>query len=242
MRIFWSWIAPGARTRGQALAEDGRALFTVALGLTISLFVSGCIEGFVTPSPLPWPVKIGIGALALAGVPLLHARSSADARRERGRRATSTPSRQAPAASSPTERKPSPTDKPARWSALICPYDADERPPVAVENCCGLGGPSPTVTCMPRGMQWFGWRAVLAMSTALVLAGCAGYLRACGDERDADAECDAASKRVAVQRHSGLYVKYLTESATVSTSGRRTDPARLRPYLTPAELATRRWR
>lgn len=66
MRIFWAWIAPGARSRGQALAEDGRALFTVAIGLTVSLFVSGCIEGFVTPSPLPWPVKIGIGALALA--------------------------------------------------------------------------------------------------------------------------------------------------------------------------------
>jgi uncharacterized membrane protein SpoIIM required for sporulation len=65
MRIFWSWIAPGARTRGRALAEDGRALFTVAIGLTVSLFVSGCIEGFVTPSPLPWPVKIGIGVLAL---------------------------------------------------------------------------------------------------------------------------------------------------------------------------------
>lgn len=67
MRIFWSWIAPGPRTRGQALAEDGRALFTVAIGLALSLFVSGIIEGFVTPSPLPWPVKIGIGALALGG-------------------------------------------------------------------------------------------------------------------------------------------------------------------------------
>jgi uncharacterized membrane protein SpoIIM required for sporulation len=66
MRIFWSWIAPGARTRAQALAEDGRSLFIVAVGLTLSLFVSGIIEGFVTPSPLPWPVKIGIGALALA--------------------------------------------------------------------------------------------------------------------------------------------------------------------------------
>jgi uncharacterized membrane protein SpoIIM required for sporulation len=66
LRIFWSWIAPGARTRGQALAEDGRALFIVAIGLVISLFVSGIIEGFVTPSPLPWPVKIGIGALVLA--------------------------------------------------------------------------------------------------------------------------------------------------------------------------------
>ncbi len=66
MRIFWSWIAPGHRTRAQALAEDGRALFTVAIGLALSLLVSGILEGFVTPSPLPWPVKIGIGALALA--------------------------------------------------------------------------------------------------------------------------------------------------------------------------------
>ena len=47
-------------------AEDGRALFTVAVGLLITLFVSGLIEGFVTPSNLPWPVKIGIGVLALA--------------------------------------------------------------------------------------------------------------------------------------------------------------------------------
>ena len=65
LRIFWSWIAPGARTRAQALAEDGRALFTVAIGCAISLFVSGLIEGFVTPSALPVWAKITIGALAL---------------------------------------------------------------------------------------------------------------------------------------------------------------------------------
>ena len=64
LRIFWAWIAPGARTRGQALAEDARALFIVAIGLAIALFVSGIIEGFVTPAPWPWPVKIGIGILA----------------------------------------------------------------------------------------------------------------------------------------------------------------------------------
>ena len=65
LRIFWAWIAPGPRTRGQALAEDARALFTVAIGLVFVLFVSGILEGFVTPAPWPWPVKIGIGALAL---------------------------------------------------------------------------------------------------------------------------------------------------------------------------------
>ncbi|TFD77349.1 stage II sporulation protein M [Cryobacterium fucosi] len=67
LRIFWSWIAPGGRTRAQALAEDARALSTVAIGLVLVLFVSGVIEGFVTPAPWPWPVKIGIGAVALLG-------------------------------------------------------------------------------------------------------------------------------------------------------------------------------
>jgi uncharacterized membrane protein SpoIIM required for sporulation len=66
LRIFWAWIAPGGRTRAQALAEDGRALFTVAIGLVFVLLVSGVIEGFVTPQPWPWPLKFGIGALALA--------------------------------------------------------------------------------------------------------------------------------------------------------------------------------
>ncbi|WP_104194178.1 stage II sporulation protein M [Cryobacterium sp. M25] len=65
LRIFWAWIAPGARTRAQALAEDARALSTVAIGLVFVLFVSGVIEGFVTPAPWPWPMKIGIGAAAL---------------------------------------------------------------------------------------------------------------------------------------------------------------------------------
>jgi uncharacterized membrane protein SpoIIM required for sporulation len=64
--ISWSWIAPGARTRAQALAEDGRALFTIVIGLILSLLVSGVIEGYVTRQDWPWPVKIGIGTVALA--------------------------------------------------------------------------------------------------------------------------------------------------------------------------------
>lgn len=66
LRIFWAWIAPGARTRGQALAETGRSLFTVAVGLIFALLVSGLIEGFITRQPWPWVVKIGIGTVALA--------------------------------------------------------------------------------------------------------------------------------------------------------------------------------
>lgn len=67
LRIFWAWASPGRRTRGQALAEEGRALITVALGLVLVLFVSGLVEGFVTPSPLPHWLRLGIGFLVLAG-------------------------------------------------------------------------------------------------------------------------------------------------------------------------------
>ncbi|WIB76327.1 stage II sporulation protein M [Curtobacterium sp. MCPF17_002] len=68
LMIFWSWVAPGARTRAQALAEDGRALITIAVGLTLTLLLSGLVEGTVTRQDWPWPVKIGIGTVALAAV------------------------------------------------------------------------------------------------------------------------------------------------------------------------------
>lgn len=66
LQLFWAWIAPGTRTRSRALGEEGRALMTIAIGLVVVLGVSGIIEAFVTPSGMPTPVKIGIGAFALA--------------------------------------------------------------------------------------------------------------------------------------------------------------------------------
>jgi uncharacterized membrane protein SpoIIM required for sporulation len=65
LRIFWAMVSPGPRTRGRAVAEEGRSLITVALGLVLVLFVSGLVEGFVTPSPLPVWAKIGIGSTVL---------------------------------------------------------------------------------------------------------------------------------------------------------------------------------
>lgn len=66
LRIFWSVIDPGGLPRGRALAQEGRALITVAIGLVGVLGVSGLVEGFVTPSTMPWWLKIVIGALVLA--------------------------------------------------------------------------------------------------------------------------------------------------------------------------------
>jgi uncharacterized membrane protein SpoIIM required for sporulation len=67
LKLFWTAVAPGRRTRARALAEEGRALITVAVGLVLVLAVSGLVEGFVTPSGLPGWAKIAIGALVLAG-------------------------------------------------------------------------------------------------------------------------------------------------------------------------------
>lgn len=66
LHIFWAWVAPGRRTRGEALAQEGRSLATVAVGLVCSLALSGLVEGFVTPQTWPWPVKVLLGGCALA--------------------------------------------------------------------------------------------------------------------------------------------------------------------------------
>ncbi|MFC5175864.1 stage II sporulation protein M [Nocardioides taihuensis] len=64
LRLFWAWVEPRGRTRSQSLAHEGRTAGTVALGLVAVLFVSGLIEAFVTPSPLPTWARIGIGVTA----------------------------------------------------------------------------------------------------------------------------------------------------------------------------------
>ncbi|CAJ1505060.1 stage II sporulation protein M [[Mycobacterium] kokjensenii] len=62
MRLGWTVIAPGDRPRGQVLAEQGRAVVAVAVGLVAVLAVAGLLEAVVTPSPLPTWLRIGIGA------------------------------------------------------------------------------------------------------------------------------------------------------------------------------------
>ncbi len=67
LRLGWTIIDPGPRPRGRALAEEGRASVTIALGLIVVLLVSGVIEAFVTPSPLATWARILIGVAAEAG-------------------------------------------------------------------------------------------------------------------------------------------------------------------------------
>ncbi|MGW8400515.1 stage II sporulation protein M [Streptomyces lydicus] len=64
LRLGWTLIDPGPRTRRTALAQEGRSALGVAIGLAAVLFVSGALEGFVTPSGLPTWARIGIGLAA----------------------------------------------------------------------------------------------------------------------------------------------------------------------------------
>ena len=64
LRLGWTVVDPGRRSRLEALAAEGRAAFSVALGLVLVLLVSGAIEAFVTPSSLPTWGRIGVGLLA----------------------------------------------------------------------------------------------------------------------------------------------------------------------------------
>ena len=66
LRLGWTVIDPGPRPRSQALAEEGRAAVTVALGLVAVLLISGVIEAFVTPSGLPAWARITVGLAAEA--------------------------------------------------------------------------------------------------------------------------------------------------------------------------------
>ncbi|BBY81553.1 stage II sporulation protein M [Mycolicibacterium pulveris] len=61
MRLGWSVVAPGNRPRSQVLAEQGRAVGAVAIGLVAVLLVAGLVEALVTPSPLPTFVRVAIG-------------------------------------------------------------------------------------------------------------------------------------------------------------------------------------
>ncbi|MFI9627229.1 stage II sporulation protein M [Streptomyces sp. NPDC052042] len=66
LRLGWTVIDPGPHSRRSALAQQGRAAIGMAIGLALVLFVSGVIEGFVTPSGLPTWARIAIGVAAEA--------------------------------------------------------------------------------------------------------------------------------------------------------------------------------
>ena len=61
LRLGWTVIDPGDRTRAAALAEEGKRAVVLVMGIAGTLLIAGLIEGFVTGSSLPTVVRVGLG-------------------------------------------------------------------------------------------------------------------------------------------------------------------------------------
>lgn len=61
LRLAWGILRPGLLGRRDALVRAGREAVLLVVGALPILVVAGLIEGFVSPSGLPAPVKMGFG-------------------------------------------------------------------------------------------------------------------------------------------------------------------------------------
>jgi len=64
LQISWAIIAPGDRTRADALRDAGLRSVVIVLGLVACFTIAGFIEGFVTPSDLPTALRVAVGVAA----------------------------------------------------------------------------------------------------------------------------------------------------------------------------------
>ncbi len=66
LRLGWASLAPGERSRTEALAEEGRRAVVIVLGLVAVFLVAGLLEGYVTAAPWPTWARLATGALVWA--------------------------------------------------------------------------------------------------------------------------------------------------------------------------------
>ena len=63
LRVAWALIHPGLLGRRDALVQAGREAVLLVIGTIPILLLAGLIEGFVSPSSLPDPLKLLFGLI-----------------------------------------------------------------------------------------------------------------------------------------------------------------------------------
>lgn len=64
LRMGWAIVAPGDRSRGEALGAEARRSVIIVLGLVVAFMAAGFIEGFITGRGSPTALRIAIGVVA----------------------------------------------------------------------------------------------------------------------------------------------------------------------------------
>ena len=67
LRIGWTIIDPGDRSRFRALTDESRQLGSVLIGLIAAFLIAAMVEGFVTGRPWPTSLRVGIGLAVFVG-------------------------------------------------------------------------------------------------------------------------------------------------------------------------------
>lgn len=67
LRMGWALVAPGDRTRREALAEAAGRAVLVVTGVIPAFILAGLIEGFVSGTAVPTAVQLAVGISAWAG-------------------------------------------------------------------------------------------------------------------------------------------------------------------------------
>lgn len=65
LRIGWTVIDPGDRRRLTAIAEEGRRMGAVLLGLVVAFLLAALVEAYVTGQPWPTSARVGIGVIVV---------------------------------------------------------------------------------------------------------------------------------------------------------------------------------
>ncbi len=68
LKLGWSLVVTGGRTRVGSLRAAGPSLFKLVSGATSFILIAAMIEGFWSATPMPGPVKWGFGLVQVAAV------------------------------------------------------------------------------------------------------------------------------------------------------------------------------